>query len=107
MLDEHERRSRRLALPDWRGIVALVVASVLLSACGPSPTPAERSESPAPAAVPGSPLAKAAQASTPPPPLGAFRLMPVGPYSRGARIELVRRARQPLDVQYYLTQNDR
>ena len=36
-----------------------------------------------------------------------FRLMPLGVYSLDARIQLARRARYSLDVQYYLIQNDR
>src|SRR6202030_2110417 len=36
-----------------------------------------------------------------------FRLMAGGYYSLDARVELVRRARDSLDVQYYLIQNDR
>ena len=36
-----------------------------------------------------------------------FRLMPLGFYSLDARIQLARRARHSLDVQYYLIQNDR
>ena len=36
-----------------------------------------------------------------------FRLMPLGFYSLDARIQLARRARYSLDVQYYLIQDDR
>src|SRR5216110_4064391 len=43
----------------------------------------------------------------PAPALSGFRLMAGGYYSLDARIELVRRARESLDVQYYLIQNDR
>src|SRR5207253_10698495 len=54
-----------------------------------------------------SPLARIAHDSTPAPSLSGFRLMAGGYYSLDARIEVVRRARDSLDVQYYLIQNDR
>ncbi|MEO8506119.1 MAG: phospholipase D family protein, partial [Betaproteobacteria bacterium] len=53
-----------------------------------------------------SPLVKIAQLSTPAPELSGFRLMPMGFYSLDARIELAKRARRSLDIQYYLIQND-
>jgi len=48
-----------------------------------------------------------AQASIPAPGLSGFRLMPMGFYSLDARIELARRAKYSLDIQYYLIQNDK
>ena len=45
--------------------------------------------------------------SSPAPTLTGFRLMPLGFYSLDARIQLARRARYSLDVQYYLIQDDR
>jgi len=47
------------------------------------------------------------EVSTPSPELSGFRLMPLAAYSLDARIELTRRAKYSLDVQYYLIQNDR
>ena len=41
------------------------------------------------------------------PELSGFRLMPLGVYSFDARVQLAKRARYSLDVQYYLLQNDR
>ncbi len=54
-----------------------------------------------------SPLVRIAQDSSPAPTLTGFRLMPDGFYSLDARIQLVRRARDSLDLQYYLIQDDR
>jgi putative cardiolipin synthase len=51
-------------------------------------------------------LVRIAQASLPAPDLTGFRLMPLGAYSLDARIQLARRAKHSLDVQYYLIQND-
>jgi len=45
--------------------------------------------------------------SAPSPELSGFRLMPLAAYSLDARIELTRRAKYSLDIQYYLIQNDR
>ena len=47
------------------------------------------------------------EVSTPSPELSGFRLMPLAAYSLDARIELTRRAKYSLDIQYYLIQNDR
>ncbi|WP_395059854.1 phospholipase D family protein [Polaromonas sp.] len=51
-------------------------------------------------------LAKIVTASTPPGEHSGFRLMPLGVYSLDARLELARRARYSLDVQYYVIEND-
>ena len=53
-----------------------------------------------------SPLVRMAQESSPAPALTGFRLMPLGVYSLDARVQLARRARYSLDLQYYLIQND-
>jgi cardiolipin synthase C len=88
------------------GFVA-VLASVLLSACGALPTHVDRPFSPAQQPSADSPLVRIAQDSSPAPTLTGFRLLPDGFYSLDARIQLVRRARDSLDVQYYLIQDDR
>ena len=80
---------------------------MLLSACGTLPAQVERAYSPAQRPSAESPLARIAQDSSPAPTLTGFRLLPDGPYSLDARIQLVRRARDSLDVQYYLIQDDR
>jgi len=80
---------------------------VLLSACGSLGTRADLPVSSALSPSRDSPLARIAQDSTPKSSLSGFRLMAGGYYSLDARIELVRKARDSLDVQYYLIQNDR
>ena len=89
-----------------RGFLA-VLASVLLSACGALPTHVDRPSSAAQQPSADSPLVRIAQDSSPEPTLTGFRLLPDGFYSLDARIQLVRRARDSLDVQYYLIQDDR
>ncbi|MEO8136557.1 MAG: phospholipase D family protein, partial [Betaproteobacteria bacterium] len=89
-----------------RGSLAAFVA-FLLSACGTLPMQVDRPHSPALLASADSPLYRIAQDSSPGPALTGFRLMPEGFYSLDARIQLARRARHTLDVQYYLIQNDR
>src|SRR5438445_12077846 len=89
-----------------RGFVA-VLASVLLSACGALPTQVDRPFSPARQPSADSPLVRIAQNSIPEPTLTGFRLMPDGFYSLDARIQLILRARNALDVQYYHIQDDR
>jgi putative cardiolipin synthase len=89
-----------------RGSVALLL-SLLLSACGTLPTQVDRPFSPAQQPAADSPLVRIAQDSSPAPTLTGFRLLPDGFYSLDARIELARRARHSLDVQYYLIQDDR
>src|SRR5262249_13377280 len=81
---------------------------------GTLPPRGEEPPSHALAPAPDGPLARIARNSTPRPsePASApassgFRLMPQAAYSLDVRIELVRRARDSLDVQYYLIQNDR
>jgi putative cardiolipin synthase len=69
----------------------------------------QRPEQPYSAALkpaPDSPLVRIAQASIPSPDQTGFRLMPLGSYSLDARIQLARRAKHSLDLQYYLIQND-
>ena len=80
---------------------------ILLSACGSLPMQVDRPFSPALKPSSESPLVRIAQDSSPGPALTGFRLMPLGVYSLDARIQLARRARYSLDVQYYLIQNDR
>ena len=81
--------------------------SGLLAACGALPPRSDLAHSYALTAPADSPLVHIAQASVSDPTLSGFRLMPIAPYALDARIELVRRARNTLDVQYYLIENDR
>jgi putative cardiolipin synthase len=89
-----------------RSSVPLLV-SLVLCACGALPTQADRPFSPAQQAAADSPLVRIAQDSSPAPTLTGFRLLPDGFYSLDARIQLIRRARHSLDLQYYLIQDDR
>jgi putative cardiolipin synthase len=89
------------------GAALALLACELLAACGALPTRPELPASHALSASPNSPLVRIARDSTSAPSLSGFRLMAGGYYSLDARIELVRRARESLDVQYYLIQNDR
>ena len=52
------------------------------------------------------PLGAIARRSTPNDELSGFRLLPLGPYSLDARLELVHRAKASLDVQYYQFADD-
>ncbi len=91
----------------WLSTAVALLATALLAACGALPTQGDRPLSNARPPSPDSPLARIAHDSTLAPSLSGFRLMAGGYYSLDARIELVRRARDSLDVQYYLIQNDR
>jgi cardiolipin synthase C len=88
-------------------VACALLAGLLLAGCGGLPTRPETPRSNALPASAASPLARIAQASSPDPALTGIRLMPLGAYSLDARIELTLRAKQSLDVQYYLIQNDR
>ena len=91
----------RLRGPAW------LLLSIFLSACGTLPTQVDRPYSSAQQPSADSPLVRIAQDSSPAPTMTGFRLMPLGFYSLDARIQLARRARHSLDVQYYLIQDDR
>jgi cardiolipin synthase C len=86
---------------------AALSMSVLLAACGALPTQVDRPFSTATQPSADSPLVRIAKDSSPAPTLTGFRLMPLGFYSLDARIQLARRARYSLDVQYYQIADDR
>jgi cardiolipin synthase C len=88
-------------------LVLATIALITLSACGTLPTQVDRPVSAALLPPADSPLARIAKDSSPAPTLTGFRLLPGGFHSLDARIQLARRARYSLDVQYYLIQNDR
>ncbi len=101
--------SRPSATRRWHFCAALLVTLLLamsLAGCGTLPAAAARSASAALPPDPISPLVQTALASTPDPELSGFRLLPLGSYSLDARLQLVRRARSSLDVQYYVLDND-
>ena len=95
-----------VSTPVRLGWPALLLSAVLVG-CGALPPRGEQTDSHAITPSPDSPLARVAQASVPTADLSGFRLMTAGFYSLDARIELVRRARVSLDVQYYAVENDR
>jgi putative cardiolipin synthase len=99
-------RTSELVVSRLGGFMGVLV-SFLLSACGVLPTQLDRPFSPTRQPSADSPLVRIAQDSSPAPTLTGFRLLPDGFYSLDARIQLIRRARDSLDVQYYLIQNDR
>ena len=86
---------------------SILLVSVLLAACGSLPTQVDRPFSAAQPPSADSPLVRIAHDSSPGPTLTGFRLLPDGFYSLDARIQLARRARDSLDLQYYLIQADR
>ena len=90
----------------FRSLVAALL-SLCMVACGTVPPQVERPASFARQPAADSALARIVQDSIPDPALTGFRLMPLGSYSLDARIQLAQRARDSLDVQYYLVQGDR
>ena len=91
----------------------LLAALALLQGCASLPPPAQRTETQAmPAhpgtelAGPGTELANLAVQSIPAGATSAFRPLALSAWSMDARLTLVRHARESLDVQYYLLQND-
>ena len=101
LLEACRDRARRAAR-----LLALLLAAAVVAGCGTLPATPARPASRALAPQPDSPLVQAALASPPAPELSGFRLLPLGSYSLDARLQLVRRARHALDVQYYVLDND-
>ncbi|MDQ6685021.1 MAG: phospholipase D family protein, partial [Pseudomonadota bacterium] len=89
----------------WRGAAALALA-VLLGACGTLPAPAARPPTMALEPSADSPLVKINRASLPAENQSGVRLMPIGAFSLDARLQLAQRAKNSLDVQYYVFEND-
>ncbi len=79
---------------------------MLLQGCASLPPPAQREHVLAIPAAQGTELAELAAHSVPTGSSSAFRPLPLSAWSMDARLTLVRHARQSLDVQYYLLQND-
>src|SRR5512144_1202422 len=86
----------------WERAIVAVAGTMLLAACGTLPMQVDRPPVSALRASPDSALARIALDSIPSPELTGFRLMPLGSYSLDTRVELARRAKQSLDLQYYL-----
>jgi len=84
----------------------LFVALTLMQGCASLPPPAQRAQTKAIPASAGIELADIATQSIPVGSTSAFRPLPQAAWSMEARLTLVRHARQSLDLQYYLLQND-
>jgi HKD family nuclease len=83
------------------------IAAVAATGCGTLPAAVDRPQSMARPPSAESPLARVGERSSPDPMSSGFRLMPTGLYALDARIQLIRRATDSLDIQYYLIENDR
>src|SRR6476660_2249315 len=99
-------RSRERDLPAT-GVTVTAALAILLAGCAAMPSRTDVPMSTAALPSVDSPLVRIAEVSTPSPELSGFRLMPHAAYSLDARVELTRRAKYSLDIQYYLIQNDR
>src|SRR5256886_10683216 len=87
-------------------VMFALVASLTVAGCGMLPPLPERTPTAALKAAADSELVKIAERSRPAPELSGFRLMPLGSYALDTRVQLAKRAKHSLDVQYYLIQND-
>ncbi len=103
---EHARPYAARRWPFAYALWLALLLAVSLAGCGTLPAAAARATSSALPPDLASPLVRTALASTPDPGLSGFRLLPLGSYSLDARLQLVRRARSSLDVQYYVLDND-
>jgi len=86
--------------------IFLLAALALLQGCASLPPPAQRAQTQAMPASAGIELADLAARSVPAGSPSAFRPLPLSAWSKEARLTLVRHARQSLEMQYYLLQND-
>jgi putative cardiolipin synthase len=87
-------------------LLATFAILTLLQGCASLPPPSQREQSQAIAASQGNELADIASQSIPQGAPSAFRPLPLSAWSMEARLTLVRHAKQSLDLQYYLLQND-
>ena len=90
------------------GLLALVTAavSILLGACAALPPVPQLPPTTAVVASADTTLGRIALASWPDPELSGFRLLPSGDFALDTRLQLIQRAEQSLDVQYYQIHND-
>jgi len=84
----------------------LLAALTLLQGCASLPQPAQRAQTYAISADKGTDLADLPALSVPAGSPSAFRPLPLSAWSTEARLTLPRHAKQSLDLQYYLLQND-
>lgn len=107
--DSHLETHATAGHPHLRWIGSMVaVVLVLLGGCANQMPVIDRAAiaSVAIPARPDSELARIIAASTPEAAHSGFRLMPLGSFSLDTRLQLVRRARVSLDVQYYHLEGD-
>ena len=86
--------------------LALATAAMVLSACAVLPHGVERTQSHAIAVTPATALGAMAIAAAPDRALSGFRLLSAPDFAFNARTELLTRAQQSLDVQYYEIRDD-
>ena len=92
----------------WCRLVRLLLATltVALVGCASLPAGVQGSPSQALAPVDSSPLVAIARRASPGAALTGVRLLPLGTHSLDARLQLIARATQSLDLQYYVLDND-
>lgn len=84
----------------------LAMLALLLSACAYLPRSVERPPAMALHASSATTLGRIAAVSQPEPGLSGFRLLPGAPFALDTRLQLIRRAEQSVDVQYYHIADD-
>lgn len=90
----------------WCRPVMLVLAALALVGCASLPAGVQGSPSQALAPAGSSPLVALARRTSPSSELTGVRLLPLGTHSLDARLQLIARATQSLDLQYYVLDND-
>src|SRR5207302_8078917 len=92
---------RRVVRYRWPARLALACGSALLNACAVLPPTVERTPSHAIPMTSATALGAMAIASSPHDSRSGFRLLPSPHFAFNARVDLLTRAEQSLDVQYY------
>ncbi len=94
--------------PGWCRPVSWLLAALTLALAGCASLPAGMQGRPSQALAPvdGSPLVALARQASPGAALTGVRLLPLGTHSLDARLQLIARATQSLDLQYYVLDND-
>lgn len=89
-------------------LFTLLLAALTLGMTGCASLPAGVQGSPSQALAPAesSPLVALARRASPGSALTGVRLLPLGTHSLDARLQLIARATQSLDLQYYVLDND-
>jgi putative cardiolipin synthase len=92
----------------WRQLIQPLLAALTLAlaGCASLPTGVQHNPSQALAPVDSSPLVALARSASAGATLTGVRLLPLGTHSLDARLQLIARATQSLDLQYYVLDND-